>query len=389
MCLVERRGHLVEKDELMNAVWADSIVEEGNLSRTIWMLRQALGDDRNGHGIIHTVPKHGYRFVADVKERFADVAGDEVSSDYYGKDDACGETEYLSNRSSRGPVGVLLVPAPPRRRFWLWTTAVSSLIGIAIIVIQFGFSTTRSSSPISFERMNLTRLTQTGRVHSPTISPDGQYVAYVSIDNRLTLQQIATGSTQQIVPHRSDVQYWDWKFAPDNSNFYFVAAERSTDIGILYQTSTLGGQPRKIIEFVNGGLALSPDGLQIAFKRIDLKKQETSIVVIGIDGTGEHAIASVNSNSDYWSLDWSPDGSTIAYTIRRREPENESWYVAEIPASGGTEQRIGEQHNSQICCARWLPNKSGLLLNAMDPITHQPQIYHLSYPRWIGTARNK
>jgi len=40
--LIERRGHLVEKDELMQKVWADSIVEEGNLSRTIWMLRQAL-----------------------------------------------------------------------------------------------------------------------------------------------------------------------------------------------------------------------------------------------------------------------------------------------------------------------------------------------------------
>src|SRR5215204_25888 len=65
--LIERRGHLVEKDELMQKVWADSIVEEGNLSRTIWMLRQALGDDRNGHGLIQTVPKHGYRFVADVE----------------------------------------------------------------------------------------------------------------------------------------------------------------------------------------------------------------------------------------------------------------------------------------------------------------------------------
>ena len=66
--LVERRGHLVEKDELIREIWPEAFVEEANLSRTIWMLRQALDDDRNGHGIIQTVPKHGYRFVADVKE---------------------------------------------------------------------------------------------------------------------------------------------------------------------------------------------------------------------------------------------------------------------------------------------------------------------------------
>ena len=57
--LIERRSHLVEKDDLMHEVWADSFVEEANLSRTVWMLRQALGDDRNGYGIIQTVPKHG------------------------------------------------------------------------------------------------------------------------------------------------------------------------------------------------------------------------------------------------------------------------------------------------------------------------------------------
>jgi Predicted integral membrane protein len=66
--LIERRGHLVEKGELMREVWADAFVEEANLSRTIWMLRRALADDHNGNGFIQTIPKYGYRFVANVKE---------------------------------------------------------------------------------------------------------------------------------------------------------------------------------------------------------------------------------------------------------------------------------------------------------------------------------
>src|SRR5215216_5431740 len=64
--LVERAGHLVEKEELMKAVWPDSFVEDGNLSRTIHDLRRALGQDKNGNKFIETIPTKGYRFVAEL-----------------------------------------------------------------------------------------------------------------------------------------------------------------------------------------------------------------------------------------------------------------------------------------------------------------------------------
>src|SRR5437867_2015796 len=66
--LIERRGCLVQKDELMQQVWADSFVEEANLARTVWMLRKALDADRNDHSYIETIPKLGYRFVGQVTE---------------------------------------------------------------------------------------------------------------------------------------------------------------------------------------------------------------------------------------------------------------------------------------------------------------------------------
>ncbi len=66
--LVERSGHLVEKEELMKLVWADAFVEQANLARSIHTLRKALGEEHNGHQYIETVPKRGYRFVAEVRE---------------------------------------------------------------------------------------------------------------------------------------------------------------------------------------------------------------------------------------------------------------------------------------------------------------------------------
>jgi TolB-like protein/DNA-binding winged helix-turn-helix (wHTH) protein/Tfp pilus assembly protein PilF len=67
LALVERRDRVVDKAELMKIVWPDSFVEEANLSQTIFVLRKTLGDAADGGQYIETVPRRGYRFVAEVR----------------------------------------------------------------------------------------------------------------------------------------------------------------------------------------------------------------------------------------------------------------------------------------------------------------------------------
>lgn len=64
--LLERSGELVDKDELMQAVWPSRVVEENNLNQAISALRRALGETRGEHHYVLTVPGRGYRFVAEV-----------------------------------------------------------------------------------------------------------------------------------------------------------------------------------------------------------------------------------------------------------------------------------------------------------------------------------
>jgi DNA-binding winged helix-turn-helix (wHTH) protein len=66
--LVRHSGHLISKDELLRAVWADSIVEENNLTVSMSALRKALGEKGAKRRYIETVHKIGYRFVAEVRE---------------------------------------------------------------------------------------------------------------------------------------------------------------------------------------------------------------------------------------------------------------------------------------------------------------------------------
>ena len=76
--LVENSGRLIEKEELMKRIWPDSFVEEANLSVNVSALRRALGEGPEDNQYVETVPRHGYRFVAEVKQRWEN--GDEIAA---------------------------------------------------------------------------------------------------------------------------------------------------------------------------------------------------------------------------------------------------------------------------------------------------------------------
>jgi DNA-binding winged helix-turn-helix (wHTH) protein/TolB-like protein/Flp pilus assembly protein TadD len=87
--LLENGGHAVEKDALMQRVWPDAFVEEATLAQNIRTLRKALGQTPSGSQYIETVPKHGYRFVATVRQAFP------------------GEPDLITGRPSRSTVPAL------------------------------------------------------------------------------------------------------------------------------------------------------------------------------------------------------------------------------------------------------------------------------------------
>src|SRR5262245_45634741 len=67
LALVEHRGTVLSKEELMGMVWANQFVEENNLAQNIHSIRKSLGEGSEGVKYIETIPKRGYRFIADVK----------------------------------------------------------------------------------------------------------------------------------------------------------------------------------------------------------------------------------------------------------------------------------------------------------------------------------
>ncbi len=74
LVLVEHSGEVLQKDQLMKALWPDTCVEENNLTQHVSMLRKALGERASDHRYIVTVPGRGYKFAADVSQVLSDGA---------------------------------------------------------------------------------------------------------------------------------------------------------------------------------------------------------------------------------------------------------------------------------------------------------------------------
>lgn len=121
LALVEKAGHIVEKEELLEKVWPGVFIEEGNLSRHIFNLRQVLGDSPDGRKYIQTVPRRGYRFVASVRKDGETTASDPATSPASGRSQTA-RPVGLRRTLRLVPLGVLTALAVTAmlgsRRFW-------------------------------------------------------------------------------------------------------------------------------------------------------------------------------------------------------------------------------------------------------------------------------
>src|SRR5271165_418859 len=139
--LVENRGRLLEKDELLRKVWPDTFVEESNLAQHISILRKALQDGEDGPRFIETVPKSGYRFIAEVRELRDDRLADSR--------DTMAGVRSVSEAGLRGaPENV------PRHSIRNLTIAIAGLVLVtAMILIVAQWRKLHSSAPEAIQSL--------------------------------------------------------------------------------------------------------------------------------------------------------------------------------------------------------------------------------------------
>ncbi len=166
--LVEDAGQVVDKNDLMRRVWPDAIVEEANLSQQIFLLRRALGDDPKHHRYIATVPRRGYRFVADVT-RLHDLPATPPLP-------VGGRPAATSAGGWPLMLSLSLAPGPPLALAPSRPFAISPDGRAVAYVAQDGATTVLAVRRL--DRGDVTVLPRTEGAASPFFSPDSRWIGY-------------------------------------------------------------------------------------------------------------------------------------------------------------------------------------------------------------------
>jgi DNA-binding winged helix-turn-helix (wHTH) protein/Tol biopolymer transport system component len=220
MVLVASSGDLVEKDDLLKAVWPDTFVEEATLAQNISTLRKALGDASETPIYIATVPRRGYRFISPVT-----VVDSEPSK-------------------SRRRFGTDV-----RVRDWMATAVVLALVG-AVVAFRLAHSASQESVPVVFTIQPPDGGTFSTSGGFMAVSPNGRHVAFVATDRDgkelLWIRSLASPAARPLAGTEGAVQpFW----SPDSRRIAFFAAAkmRSVDVdtGQLHTICSIpfGSQP--------------------------------------------------------------------------------------------------------------------------------------------------
>ena len=136
--MIEHHDAVLDKEQIMEAVWPDSIVEENNLAQAISKLRQVFGETPGSHSYIVTVPGRGYRFVAEVNERAEGAVAKPNAARGIAEQTVEESLPEAPDETKPAP-GTFLEPTIERHALssktaWLWG-AVAGISAIAIVSI--------------------------------------------------------------------------------------------------------------------------------------------------------------------------------------------------------------------------------------------------------------
>jgi Tol biopolymer transport system component/DNA-binding winged helix-turn-helix (wHTH) protein len=327
--LLAHPGELVTRDELRRELWPeDTFVDfERGLNAAVKRLRDVLGDSAEEPKFIETIPRRGYRLIADIVR--GEAVGQAVTEGGWP-----GSQQHLTARER------VLASLRTNRRTW-------SAGGMVLLAAAFvlALAAKRHAPPAIFSEAttpphNLTRLTfGSGFETDPTWSPDGKYIAYASDRSGnfdIWIQALAGGEPRQVTHDTEADTQPTW--ASDGSNMIVYRSER--DGGGLFAIPAEGGPSRQLTTF-GSGPRWAPDGSQVVFTSSlvpgGTAANSVKFYRVRLDGAAPQRI-SVDA-SHLFSWNWHPNSRGV--TLLRLEPDG--WVLSTIPLVGGSpsEREIG------------------------------------------------
>jgi Tol biopolymer transport system component/DNA-binding winged helix-turn-helix (wHTH) protein len=340
--LAQRQGEIVSRQEIQQRVWGDGthVDFDRGINFCINQIRAALGDDADRPRYIETIPRRGYRFIANV--------------DGNGK----AEPDISASLTPGTPPptrdnGYDKLQTPPPSRFTTrWKILAGGLallaaIAIALVVLRPWNSVTRSeqANTAATPVRTFPLMTFQGEFFGIALSPDASQVAFTwngpdFAKWNIYVQRIGGDRPLQITHTQGGMIAWvDW--SPDGRLLVFGRCGDDNH-GSLYTIPALGGQEHKVTDVAcvwgATGAVWTPDGQSLLFSNACVEGGSLGIVALTLATAKKRCLAAPDSNSDnFYGPMASPDGQNVAF---ERDSTARVSDLFTVPIGGGTPRQL-------------------------------------------------
>ena len=349
--LLENHHRIMSKEELFEAIWPETVVEESNLTQNISVLRRALREAECGKKYIGTFPGHGYRFLEPVhtnlhREQSAALS---VASEKLPPTAAQGNDQaHPASSSSHPPRSV---SGNPKRGAYLLTLAsVACLLSIFLLVMVIR-SSKRRPEPHLIPAMGIAPRTLSrlpGSQYQPSWSPDGKYLAFVysSPNESQSIVIESIGDMQQRRMVSGPGQYSSPVWSPDGKFLAYIHMESgAAEIVILNISQSTSRVLANLFPHRYGlncrHLDWSPDGMMLVVDDKNLETDPLSLYLVYVRNGYKLRLTYPNFDviGDV-APRFSPDGTQVAF-IRIKYQYDYDVFV--LPATGGVCHKLTNQ----------------------------------------------
>jgi Tol biopolymer transport system component/DNA-binding winged helix-turn-helix (wHTH) protein len=388
--LIQHAGQVVAREEIQRCLWSDStfVDFERGINFSINQIRGALADNADRPRYIETLPRRGYRFIAEVvhhdSAKKAAAALIPVAASDPGV--AGGNGASASSASESFVQALPRITATTGWRKWrLILAGMAASIGFLVFAGLVSYRAVFRGPRISFENLQISKLTDDGKAEQLAISPDGRYVAYAvrdAAESGFRIRHVQThGDVQIVLPDKDRERFLGLTFSPDGNYIYYVQSSKAVaSYNLLYSAPVLGGPARLLGKYADTPVSFSPRGQEFAFTQGLADRNTLEVRIANADGSGDRLLASIpDGASDFQpGPAWSPDGKTIVVPAMLRG-EKVRWVLAAVSVADGSVREL-YSYPYEIGRAVWTAEGDVLLMTIRDQ-TGRGQLWAISYPR--------